>query len=527
MAGGAVEVRVSATGPGGVVLALILALTLGPVALVLIQAGGAGGLTAADWAAARFTVLQAALSAGLSVALAVPVARALARRSFPGRAALITALGAPFLLPVVVAVLGILALFGRSGLLNRGIEALGLPGVTIYGLQGVLLAHLFLNLPLAVRMILNGWAAVPPERFRLAQSLDFGPRDVLRVIERPVLRATLPGAFVAIFLVCLTSFTAVLVMGGGPRATTLSLAIYQSFRLEFDLAHAASLSALQMALGLVAAFAGVAFVSPAAFGAGRGWRGQARIAPPDPRAVARIGDGVAIGGMGLFLALPIGLAMAAGVTHLPRPDAALLAPLGRSVAVALGATLLAVAGALALGLALSGWRRGMARLADGAAMLVLGTSPLVLGTGAFLALRGWADPAAFALLVTMVANGLMALPFALRILLPDIQTLRADYDRLADSLGMAGLARLRLLVLPRLRRPLGFAAGLAAALAMGDLGVVTLFSDPDRATLPMVLYERMGQYRMDEAYGLAVVLVLASFGLFWLFDRMGRSDVDV
>ncbi len=70
-----------------------------------IWAGGIS-LSPADWAALRFTLVQAALSAGLSVALAVPVARALARRSFPGRRALITLMGAPFLLPVIVAVMG-------------------------------------------------------------------------------------------------------------------------------------------------------------------------------------------------------------------------------------------------------------------------------------------------------------------------------------------------------------------------------------------------------------------------------------
>ena len=83
---------------------------------------------------------------------------------------LIVLLGAPFVLPVIVAVLGLMAVFGNAGLLNRGIEALGLPGVSIYGLRGVVLAHVFFNLPLAVRLILQGWAEVPAERFRLAAS---------------------------------------------------------------------------------------------------------------------------------------------------------------------------------------------------------------------------------------------------------------------------------------------------------------------------------------------------------------------
>ena len=235
----------------------MLALALGSLAAVLARSEGLGQITPADWAALRFTLLQALLSAILSTILAVPVARALARRRFAGRGLMIAALGAPFILPVIVAVMGLLSIFGRAGALNGALDAMGLPKVDIYGLQGILIAHLFLNLPLAVRMILNGWAAIPPERFRLAASLDLGPRDLWRLIEYPMLRATLPGVALAIFLVCLTSFTVVLMMGGGPAATTLELAIYQAFRMEFDLGHAASLAALQMALSLA-----VALVTP-------------------------------------------------------------------------------------------------------------------------------------------------------------------------------------------------------------------------------------------------------------------------
>lgn len=64
-------------------LALAIAvLVLGSAAMVGWRAGG---LKPADWQALRFTVLQAGMSAGLSVVLAIPVARALFRRRFRGR----------------------------------------------------------------------------------------------------------------------------------------------------------------------------------------------------------------------------------------------------------------------------------------------------------------------------------------------------------------------------------------------------------------------------------------------------------
>ena len=217
-------------------------------------------------------------------------ARALARRRFAGRGLLVTLMGAPFLLPVIVAVLGLLAVFGRSGVFNDLLALMGLPRLSIYGLHGVVLAHVFLNLPLATRMILQGWQAIPAERFRLAQSLSMGPGAVFRHLELPMLRATLPGAAVAVFVICLTSFAVALTLGGGPGATTVELAIYQALRFDFDPARAAALSALQFALCAGAVALGWRALQVQGFGAGLG----RRMAIPAPGGWRRAGDALAI-----------------------------------------------------------------------------------------------------------------------------------------------------------------------------------------------------------------------------------------
>ena len=146
----------------------------------------------------------------------------------------------------------------------------------------------------------------------------------------------------------------------------------------------------------------------------------------------------------------------------------------------------------------------------------------MLGTGLFLILRPVVNPVDLALPVTALVNALVSLPFALRILRPEAETIRRDYARLRAALGLTGWAWLRHVLLPRLRRPLGFAAGLTAALSMGDLGVIALFADPDNATLPLKVYGLMGAYRMQAAAGAALLLLTLSLGLFWGFDRGGR-----
>jgi thiamine transport system permease protein len=461
-------------------------------------------------AAIRFTLTQAFLSATLSILLAIPVARSLARRRFPGRSLLITLLGAPFILPVIVAVLGLLAIFGRGGLLNTGLAALGVPTVSIYGLPGVLLAHVFFNLPLATRFILMGWLTIPAEHLRLAASLDL---PIARTLEWPMLRRAVPPAFTAIFLLCLTSFAVALTLGGGPAATTVELAIYQSLRFDFDPARAALLSIVQFALCAAVAFA-AARVTP-----------RTTATPGLDRAVdrwdstpaSRILDVVAITLAALFLLLPLAAVVVRGAPSLFTLPPEVWVAAVRSIVMALCATALCLL--LALALALAPGPAGTL-----AASVPLATSAMALGTGLFLLLYPFANPLTLALPITVIVNAVMSLPFALRAIAPALSQVEATHGRLATSLRLTGLARLRILLLPRLRRPLGFAAGLTAALSMGDLGVVAIFADQDQATLPLAMYRLMGAYRMEDAAGAALLLLVLSLALFRLFDRGDHTD---
>ncbi|MEY1557802.1 thiamine/thiamine pyrophosphate ABC transporter permease ThiP [Yoonia sp. R2331] len=491
-------------------MALVLGLTLGTLVAVATRAELGRGLSSADWAAVRFTVAQALMSAALSVVLAVPAARALARRQFRGRRALITLLGAPFLLPVIVAVLGLLAVFGRGGALNGLLAAAGLPQISIYGFWGVVLAHVFFNLPLAVRLILQGWQAIPSERFRLAASLN---GSVFRLLEVPMLARVLPGAALVVFLICLTSFAVALTLGGGPRATTVELAIYQAIQFDFDLGRAAMLACIQFALGLSAAF--VAWRVTPLQGMGRGL----------DRVVQRWDAGslsldvAALTLVAAFLMLPLLMVVLRGVPGLFEMPGAVWAAAGRSISVAVASAALCVALALALAM-----RGGLAASVIG--VLPLAASGLVMGTGLFLMVYPFVSPRSVALPVTVVVNAALALPFAVRAIGPAVADARRDYGRLADSLGLRGLDLLRLVVIPRARAPLGFAAGLAAALSMGDLGVITLFAGNAQETLPLAMYRLMGSYQMEAAAGAGLVLLMLSLVVFWICDQGGRRNAD-
>lgn len=479
-----------------------------------------------------FTAFQAVLSTVLSLVFALPVARALARRpAFPGRGLLLGLFGIPLVLPTIVAVVGIAAVWGRNGMASGLLRAVGLEGLSpLYGLSGILIAHVFFNMPLAVRLLLPAWAAIPGETWRLSAQLGMGSGALFRLIEWPRLAAVLPGIAALIFLLCFTSFTVVLTLGGGPAATTLEVAIYQALRLDFDVARAVLLALLQVAICAALALA------LAATGRTAGSEAAAGITAHRPDAAAagaRICDVGIIAVAALWVLLPLGAVVAAGldgpVSAVLEDREVWLATL-RSLLVGVGAG----AVALALGTALA-WsardiavRRGRAQRADRlelAGSLNLVVSPTVFGAGLFVLLLPLGHVFSYALPIAALVNGVIAVPYVLRLVGPVLRRTAEHHDRLCAGLGIGGLNRLRLVEWPAARRGVALALALAAALGAGDLTVIALFGNQDSITLPLLLYRALGAYRTEEAAVLALLLVGLCLALFLVVERVvgGRT----
>jgi len=299
----------------------------------------------------------------------------------------------------------------------------------------------------------------------------------------------------------------------------VELVIYQAFRFDFDLGRAALLGLIQVASCRGAGALAFGALRRQEVGVGLD---RPQLPWPGDGTGARAGDVAAILGAALFLVLPLLAILLKGLPALATLPPVVWQAALRSIILALCSAALSIA--LALPIALLVARLARPGLVEALAFLTIAVSPLVIGTGLFLLVRPIANPITLALPVTGLVNALVALPFLLRALVPAALAAEATQGRLAEALGMRGLARLRHAILPRLMRPLGFGAGLAAAFSMGDLGVITLFSTPGQGTLPLEMYRLMGVYRTDDAQGAAVLLMALTLGLFWLFDRGGRLD---
>lgn len=476
------------------------------------------------WHVLGFSFWQALLSALLSVLPAIPLARALYRRRFPGRDLLLRLCAMTLVLPVLVAVFGILSVYGREGWLAQLCQLIGLEyHFSPYGLQGILLAHVFFNLPLATRLLLQTLEQIPGEQRQLAAQLGMRGWAHFHLVEWPWLRRQIMPAAALIFMLCFASFATVLSLGGGPRATTIELAIFQALSYDYDPGRAALLALLQMlcCLGLVMLSQRLSKVIPAGTAAINGWRN------PEDSFRAKSIDSLLIL-LALLLLLPPLLAVIAdginqGFTRvLLQP--ALWQATATSLRIALAAGLLSVVLTTMLLWTSRELRLRQHPLAGQAlelsGMLILAMPGIVLATGFFLLLNSTVGLPQSADSLVIFTNALMAIPYAMKVLENPLRDIAERYNRLCLSLDIRGWNRLKLIELKALKRPLAQAMAFSCVLSIGDFGVVALFGNEDFRTLPFYLYQQIGSYRSEQGAVTALLLLMLCFLLFTLIEKL-------
>jgi thiamine transport system permease protein len=165
-----------------------------------------------------------------------------------------------------------------------------------------------------------------------------------------------------------------------------------------------------------------------------------------------------------------------------------------------------------------------ARRFDVAALALIGVPPFAFVTGLYGLMRGFFGPEAAGFGLVPLVNALTALPFVYRLVAPAIMAAAEQHGRLAVMLRLEGRTYWLGVVWPAAARPVMAGAALAAALSLGDYGVIALFGGRDLVTLPYVLADRMGAYRMDEAAAIALLMLVLAGGLSLVGERLARSS---
>ena len=473
------------------------------------------------------TTTQAGLTTVLSLSVGIALAWALNRLRFPGRDLIVGLFASAIVTPGIIVAFGLLAVWGRSGWIS-GVwyELTGEPlAIPVFGLGGILAAHVILNGAFAARILLTRLDAIPTARLKTGRSLGLAPWRRFAIIDWPAIRGTLPGLGAIIFLLAFTSFPIVLLLGGGPANQTLEVAIYTAARFDFDLGTAVLLAIVQIAVCSTIVLAAASF-APIPSSLGRS-RPQSWPEAPLVRAVQWMVLALCLIGFLLPLLAVLGDGLRGGVgAVLTRPS--FWRGVVTSVAIAGAASALTLVLALALSLGRAATSQRALRVGLGVpSYAYLAVPAVVLALGFFLLVRSLGiDPGAAGPVVVVLANALLALPFAVATLAPPLDAIARSRGKLIRSLGLTPWRQFTVVEWPLIAPEAGIVVALGFCFSLGDLGVIAFFGTQDFATLPLLLVRALGAYRTNDAAVIAALMLLLTIAAFVVLPRLFARFAD-
>jgi thiamine transport system permease protein len=479
----------------------------------------------------------------------MPAAYVFARYNFPGKSLLRALTTIPFVLPTMVVAAAFTALLGPKGHLNTWLMAalrLDAPPIRLqHTLVLVLIAHVFYNATVIVRLVGGFWANLNPRIEEAARVLGAGRWRTFREVTLPILLPSIIAASLLVFLFCFTSFGVILVLGG-PQLATIEVEIYYQAVPLFHLPLAAALSIGQM----IFTFAIMAIYT----------RLQAQAAVPlnlrpieatQRRPVtfrAQLVVWSSVGGLMLLLLAPL-LALVdrsfrfstgAEIYTLRYYEALFANPsqsffyvppaeaIRNSVLIASGTVVLSLVIGLISAYLLAGRPSPLKTILDPLFMLPLGTSAVTLGFGYIIALDEPPLNLRASPLLLPLAHTLVAFPFVVRSLLPALRGMNPQWREAARVLGASPARVIREIDLPIVARALLVGAVFAFTVSVGEFGATLLIARPNFPTMPIVIYRLLGaQGTLNQGQGLAMstlLMIVCAVG-FVLIERFRVGEI--
>ena len=400
-----------------------------------------------------FTTGQALLSTILTLLVGMPAAYVFARYEFRGKSVLRALTTIPFVLPTMVVAAAFSALLGPYGYLNQALMAvLGLDTPPIHlqhTLALVLIAHVFYNAAIVVRLVGGFWANLDPRIEEAARVLGAGRWRTLGEITLPLLLPSIAAASLLVFMFCFTSFGVILVLGG-PRMATIEVEIYRQAVPFFNLPLAAALSIVQLILTFVVMSIYTRIQARAAVPLNLRPTTATQRRPATWR--ARLLVWASVGGL-LFLLLAPLLALVQRSFSLegtytlryyqalftnPTQSFFYVSPaeaIRNSLLVAGATVALSVVVGLISAYLLAGPPNPARTILDPLFMLPLGASAVTLGLGYIIALDQPPLNLRASPLLLPLAHTLVAFPFVVRSLLPALRGMNPNWREAAGVLG--------------------------------------------------------------------------------------------
>ena len=523
------------------------------VSLTLAEGGGLEALrklVSTDYYARTlwFTAWQAVVSTLLTVLLALPGAYVFARYEFRGKTLLRALTTVPFVMPTIVVAAAFSSLLGPRGRLNlwlmawRGLER---PPIQLqHTIWIILLAHVFYNYTVVLRMVGGFWANLNPRLEEAARLLGGNRWRVLREVTLPLLAPAIGASALLVLIFCFTSFGVVLILGGS-RFATLEVEIYRQTVHIFNLPLAAALSLLQilftLSLMIVYTRTQASLSVPLEFRPRRvtqrrprTWRARLLVmvnvafmlvllVTPLLTLVERSLSVGIEGGYSLRYYQQLSYSRRGSILFVPPWEA-----IRNSVVFSAATVILAVALGTPAAALVTRPQSRLARWLDPLFMLPLATSAVTLGFGYIVALDKpplnlRASPA-----LVPLAHTLVALPFVVRSLLPVLRGIQPSLREAAAVLGASPWRVWREVDLPIVSRAMLVGAVFAFTVSLGEFGATVLIARPQYPTLPVAIYRFLGQpgaANYGQALAMSSLLMLVCAVGFMTIERFRIGNV--
>lgn len=473
-----------------------------------------------------FTYGQAILSSLLSGILGTLAAFLYVEQRSPGLHWCWRLSSVCFAMPTVVVALGFVSIWGVSGWVSQTSTSAGLSSIAetmrsgaVYGWAGILGAHVFFNFPVFFKTV--GSALRDSDRMyeKIALSLGASRWMCFRTFTLPRVLPAWISSFWIVFLYCASSFVIVLLLGGGPKFSTIEVALYQAIRVEFDRPTASTLAFIQATCAFLSLWLVLGKKNPLA----------ATVVREPGVVIYRFRSPwiatAVVSAFYLVLAVliaPLLPILVGGVGHLHR---GLINPLWNSIQISATASLLA----LGIAYPLARLRKFSPRPSEKKGIDLLMGTPVAF-SAVFVVFAAWSfyGTAIYELRGAWVAvaavHAFFALPVVYRPIREALDLAPGEFYLAAAALGASPFARWWRIEFPMIKRALGVAASLAAAYSFGELSAVLVFIDPSFETLPLYIYREMGRYRFDNAAGASFCLLIAISTLYAVLGRKERRS---
>ncbi len=469
-----------------------------------------------------FTFWQAGLSTLLTLICALPCAFVLSRYTFRGKRIIKILASIPFVLPAVVVAAAFQASFGNNGFFF---------GMKIENpLVLILLAHVFYNFSVMLRIITGFWTSLQGRIKEAAMILGANPFQVFLNITLPLLRPAISAACVLVFIFCFSSFGIILILGG-PSFSTIEAEIYRQAAHLFNLPLASFLSLIQIGFTFSLMWVYTSFTRKAAM-----------FAPDAEKTNLKqpvfFWEKMMIAGVIIFIlslcVAPLLALVVKSVTYNDTfslvfykalfentTDSIFYIPPFNAVKFSLFFAVSALCIALLTGICAALFIRycdrninnGWTSFFDPIFMLPLSTSAVTLGFGIIITLDKPPLNLRTSIFLIPIAHALVGFPFVVRAILP---ALRSIPENLTDAASMLGASPLRIFIhidLPLISKALIAGAIFAFTISLGEFGATIFTARPDTPTIPVAIYRFLGQpgaINYGQAMSISTILMIVT-----------------